>query len=72
MSNVLKKSENTRNYFAHLSANKYTDAARHSFGKKPVIKPKITDIEAVAFRLTAEYMSIDSQNALFKQLKGFP
>ena len=33
---------------------------------------KITDIEVVALSLTAEYMSIDSENALFKQLKGTP
>ena len=33
---------------------------------------EMTDIEVVALSLTAEYMSIDSENALFKQLKGVP
>lgn len=40
--------------------------------KKPGRKPKMTDIEVVALSLTAEYMSIDSENALFKQLKDAP
>ncbi len=31
-------------------------------------KAKMTDIEVVALSLTAEYMSIDSENDLFKQL----
>ncbi|OYU82472.1 MAG: IS982 family transposase, partial [Flavobacterium sp. BFFFF2] len=31
-------------------------------------KAKMTDIEVVALSLTAEYMSIDSENNLFKQL----
>lgn len=31
-------------------------------------KPKMTDIEVIALSLTAEYMSIDSENSLFKQL----
>jgi len=31
-------------------------------------KPKISDIEVVALSLTAEFMSIDSENSLFKQL----
>ncbi|MET3981810.1 hypothetical protein ABIB62_004426 [Mucilaginibacter sp. UYP25] len=31
-------------------------------------KPKMSDIEVVALSLTAEYMSIDSENDLFKQL----
>ncbi len=31
-------------------------------------KPKMTDIEVVALSLTAEYMSIDSENYLFKQI----
>lgn len=33
-------------------------------------KPKMSDIEVVALALTAEYMSIDSENALFERLKG--
>jgi DDE family transposase len=33
-------------------------------------KPKMSDIEVVALGLTAEYMSIDSENALFERLKG--
>jgi len=33
-------------------------------------KPKMSDIEVVALSLTAEYMSIDSENALFERLKG--
>ncbi|WP_421976007.1 IS982 family transposase [Roseivirga seohaensis] len=33
-------------------------------------KPKMSDIEVVALSLTAEYMSIDSENSLFKQLQG--
>ncbi len=31
-------------------------------------KPKMSDIEVVALSLTAEFMSIDSENSLFKQL----
>ncbi len=31
-------------------------------------KPKMSDIEVVALSLTAEYMSIDSENSLFKQI----
>lgn len=30
--------------------------------------PKMSDIEVVAFSLTAEYMSIDSENNLFKNI----
>lgn len=37
---------------------------------KPGRKPKMSDIEVVALSLTAEYMSIDSENSLFKQLQG--
>ena len=37
---------------------------------KPGRKPKMSDIEVVALSLTAEYMSIDSENALFNQLQG--
>ena len=33
-------------------------------------KPKMSDIEVVALSLTAEYMSIDSENAPFERLKG--
>lgn len=33
-------------------------------------KPKMSDIEVVALSLTAEYMSIDSENSLFNQLQG--
>ena len=40
--------------------------------KKPGRKPEMTHIEVVALSLTAEYMSIDSENALFKQLKDAP
>jgi hypothetical protein len=31
-------------------------------------KPKITDLEVVTFSLTAEFMSIDREDSLFKQL----
>lgn len=31
-------------------------------------KPKMSDIEVVPLSLTAEFMSIDSENSLFKQL----
>jgi hypothetical protein len=31
-------------------------------------KDKISDLEAVALSLTAEFMSIDSGNSLFKQI----
>jgi hypothetical protein len=31
-------------------------------------KPKITDLEMIALSFTAEFMSIDSENSLFKQL----
>jgi hypothetical protein len=31
-------------------------------------KPKMTDLEVVALSFTAEYMSIDSENSLFRQI----
>ncbi|MFT5253572.1 MAG: hypothetical protein ACI87N_002613 [Flavobacteriales bacterium] len=31
-------------------------------------KQKISDLEVVAMSLTAEFMSIDSENSLFKQI----
>ena len=31
-------------------------------------KPKMTDLEVIALSLTAEFMSIDSENSLFKQI----
>ena len=31
-------------------------------------KPKMTDLEVVALSFTAEFMSIDSENSLFKQI----
>ena len=37
---------------------------------KPGRKPKMPDIEVVALSITAEFMSIDSENALFNQLQG--
>ena len=37
--------------------------------KRPGPTPKMSDIEVVALSLTAEYMSIDSENALFEKLK---
>lgn len=33
-------------------------------------KPKMTDIEVVALSLTAEFMSIDSENDLFRQISN--
>ena len=33
-------------------------------------KPKMTDLEVVALSLTAEFMSIDSENSLFKQINS--
>ena len=38
------------------------------FKSKIGIKPNITDLEVIALSLTAEFMSIDSENSLFKQL----
>lgn len=35
-------------------------------------KPKMSDIEVIALSLTAKYMSIDSENSLFKQLQSSP
>jgi hypothetical protein len=35
-------------------------------------KPKMPDIEVIALILTAKYMSIDSENSLFKQLQSRP
>ena len=35
-------------------------------------KPKMRDIEVIALILTAKYMSIDSENSLFKQLQSSP
>lgn len=39
---------------------------------KAGIKPKMSDIEVIALSLTAKYMSIDSENSLFKQLQSSP
>ena len=33
-------------------------------------KPKMSDLEVIALSLTAEFMSIDSENALFKQISS--
>jgi hypothetical protein len=38
------------------------------FKSKNGRKPKMTDLEVIALSLTAEFMSIDSENSLFKQL----
>lgn len=46
-----------------LPINQYIKAGR---------KVKMSDIEIVALSLTAEYMSIDSENSLFKQLESSP
>lgn len=34
------------------------------------IKPKLSDLELVAINITAEYLSIDSEYQLFRNLKG--
>ncbi len=33
-------------------------------------KPKFSDLEVISLNLTSEYLSIDSENLLFKKLKG--
>jgi len=33
-------------------------------------KPKMADVEVLAFSLTAEFMSIDSENDLFRQIRN--
>ena len=35
-------------------------------------KQKMSDLEVVALSLTAEFMSIDSENSLFKQINQAP
>ena len=56
-----------KNYFRVLEV---LSSLNIEFEFKSVIgrKPKMTDLEVVALSLTAEFMSIDSENSLFKQL----
>jgi hypothetical protein len=61
MTNIVK------NYFRVLevlSSLKFELEFKSGTGRKP----KISDIEVVELSLTAEFMSIDSENSLFKQL----
>jgi len=61
MTNIVK------NYFRVLeviSSLNYELELKTSVGRKP----KMSDLEVVALSLTAEFMSIDSENSLFKQL----
>ncbi len=61
MTNIVK------NYFRVLEV---LSSLNIEFEFKSVIcrKPKMTDLEVVALSLTAEFMLIDSENSLFKQL----
>lgn len=38
--------------------------------KRPGPKPKFTDLEVIGLSLTSEYMSIDSENLLFKKIES--
>lgn len=44
------------------------DAEGNLFRTGP--KPKLSDLEVISLNLTAEYMSIDSENLLFKKIKS--
>jgi len=54
--------------------NKILETLRLNIGKDNFIiqkrKPKLSDIELIAIGLTAEYMSIDSEHQLFRDLKS--
>jgi hypothetical protein len=54
--------------------NKILETLRLNIGKDNFIvqkrKPKLSDIELIAIDLTAEYMSIDSEHQLFRDLKS--
>ena len=65
MSNIVKNYEKVLEVIntLELPINQQVKAGR---------KAKMSDIEVVALSLTAEYMSIDSENSLFKQLKSEP
>ena len=63
MSNIVKNYQKVLEVISSLEIpiNQYVTAGR---------KVKMSDIEVVALSLTSEYMSIDSENSLFKQLKN--
>ena len=63
MSNIVKN---------YLSVLKIISSLNCDVSKKIIAgrKNKMSDIEIVALSLTAEYMSIDSENDLFRQLKN--
>ena len=65
MSNIVKNYEKVLDVLntLELPINQQVKAGR---------KPKMSDVEVVALSLTAEYMSIDSENSLFKQLESEP
>lgn len=63
MSNIVKNYLRVREVISSLNID-----SESSF--RAGRKFKMTDIEVVALSLTAEYMSIDSENDLFKQLKN--
>jgi hypothetical protein len=62
MSNIVK------NYYRVLEV---ISSLNWDYEYKPKVgrKSKMSDIEIVALSLTSEFMSIDSENSLFKQIK---
>lgn len=65
MSNIVKNYQKILEVIntLELPINQHVTAGR---------KVKMSDIEVVALSLTSEYMSIDSENSLFNQLKSAP
>ena len=63
MSNIVKNYQKVLEVINTLETpiNQFVTAGR---------KVKMSDIEVVALSLTAEYMSIDSENSLFKQIEN--
>ena len=63
MSNIVK------NYFKVLeviSSLNYNSVSKSRVGRSS----KMSDLEVIALSLTAEFMSIDSENSLFKQISS--
>ncbi len=61
MSNIIK------NYFRVLEVIRSLNRKRE-YKPSASRKAKMSDIEIIALSLTAEFMSIDSENSLFKQI----
>ncbi|MEQ6119801.1 IS982 family transposase, partial [Reichenbachiella sp. MALMAid0571] len=56
--------------FQTIKSLNITDLDQHGNIPRPGVSPLFTDIEVVSLVLTAEYMSLDSENWLFKKINS--